>query len=186
MQLILASGSPRRIKLLTQLGVDFTSVNTDAREVILDTPEETCIHNAIRKVKWVLRKEKKSSVVAGFDTIVYFKNRILGKPDDREESFNMLRELSGNWHLVYTGVAVWTGDSLIHDYDVSEVKFYKLTSSQLQLYISSGKTLDKAGSYGIQDENISFIQKIRGDFTNVVGLPIEVSRKLLKKAGVKI
>jgi septum formation protein len=98
----------------------------------------------------------------------------------------MLKELSGKWHKVYTGVAVLKDGTLFQDYDISDVKFHQLTDSQISYYVNSGQTLDKAGSYGIQDKNMSFIERIEGSFSNVVGFPLEVSRNLLKEAGVKI
>ncbi len=188
MELILASGSPRRKMFFEQLGLKFTTMVTGVEEVILNTPVETCLYNAIQKVKWVANNIKidNNSIIVGFDTLVYINEKILGKPESKESSKGMLDELSGAWHEVYTGIALWEKEEIIYDFEMTRVKFHSLTETQINLYVDSGETLDKAGSYGIQDKNMSFIDRIEGDFTNVVGLPLSATRNLLHKAGIII
>lgn len=186
MKIILASRSPRRKMFLKQLGVPFIIKVANIEEITFDNPVESCIYNAIQKVKWVVNNIKldKNSIIIGFDTLVYFEGRILGKPKNKEESKKMLRALGGKWHEVYTGVASWYDGKIKSDYEKTRVKFHTLTKSQLDFYVNSGETLDKAGSYGIQDKNMTFINRIEGSFTNVVGFPLSITRKLLKEAGI--
>lgn len=188
MRIILASSSERRKEVLNQLGVKAEIIVPTIEETIQKTPVETVIHNATKKATWVFENKAtiKKSIILGFDTLVFLENKILGKPIDRKDSIRMLKELSGKWHEVYTGVAVLKDGTFFQDYDKSEVKFHQLTNSQISYYVNSGQNLDKAGSYGIQDKNMSFIEKIEGSFTNVIGFPLEVSRNLLKESGCDI
>jgi len=188
MRIILTSSSARRKEFFEQLGINGEIIPPDVEEIILKTPEETVVCNAVRKVRWVWNNERKKeeSIVIGFDTLVFLEDAILGKPKDREDSIKMLRSLSGKWHKVFTGIAVLKDEILLQDYDVSGVKFHQLNDSQILYYVDSGQNLDKAGSYGIQDMNMSFIDKIEGSFSNVVGFPLDVSRNLLEEAGFTI
>ncbi len=188
MRIILASSSARRKEFFNQLGIKGKIIFPDVEEVILKTPEETVVYNATVKAKWVWENEKisKGTIIMGFDTLVFLENKILGKPKNRKDSVNMLKYLSGKTHKVFTGVAVLKEDIIFQDYDVSEVKFHELNDSQISYYVDSGQSLDKAGSYGIQDKNMSFIDKIEGSFSNVIGFPLDVSRNLLREAGFKI
>lgn len=188
MKLILASRSPRRKMFLEQLGVQYSTRFAKVEELKFENPVETCIYNAIQKVKWVATHTKldNSSLIIGFDTLVFLTGSILGKPENREESKEMLRALGGKWHEVYTGVALWNNGEITSDYERTQVKFHPLSESQLDFYVNSGETLDKAGSYGIQDKNISFVDRIEGSFTNVVGFPLNLTRRLLKEAGIII
>lgn len=183
MRIILASSSARRKEILKQLGVHAEIIVPTIEETIQSTPVETVVCNAIKKVTWVFEnKEKtKKSTIIGFDTLVFLEGKILGKPKDRKDAIRMLKELSGKWHEVYTGIAVLKNKTLFQDYDKSDVKFHRLTDSQISYYVNTGQNLDKAGSYGIQDKNMSFIEKIEGSFSNVIGFPLEASRKLLKE-----
>jgi septum formation protein len=188
MRIILASSSARRKEILKQLGVKAEIIVPKVEEITLKTPVETVACNATMKATWVFENKKpaKRSIILGFDTLVFLKGKILGKPKDHNDSIKMLKELSGKWHEVYTGVAVIKEENLFQDYDKSDVKFHKLTDSQISYYVSSGQSLDKAGSYGIQDKNMSFIEKIEGSFSNVIGFPLEVSRNLLNGSGKSI
>lgn len=188
MGIILASSSARRKEIFEQLGVKGKIITPEVEEVVLETPVETSVYNATEKVKWVSRNKKadSGSIILGFDTLVFVDDRIIGKPQNKKESKITLKHLSGKWHKVYTGIAVLKKETLFQDYDVSNVKFHQLTDSQISYYVDSGETLDKAGSYGIQDKNMSFIESIEGSFSNVVGFPLEASRNLLKEVGVKI
>jgi len=171
---------------LKQLGVPFITKVAKIEEITFNNPVESCIYNAIQKVKWVANNTilDKNSIIIGFDTLVYFNGRIIGKPKNKEESKKILKALGGKWHEVYTGVVLWHNGKIESDYEKTNVKFHTLTESQLDFYVNSGETLDKAGSYGIQDKNMSFIDRIDGSFTNVVGFPLSITRNLLKEAGV--
>jgi septum formation protein len=188
MRIILASSSARRKEILKQLGVKAEIIVPTIEETILKTPVETVVCNATRKAAWVYKNKKtiEKSIIIGFDTLVFLEGKILGKPEDKKDSVKMLKELSGKWHEVYTGVAVLKDNTLFQDYDKSDVKFHQLTDSQISYYVDSGQSLDKAGSYGIQDNNMSFIETIEGSFSNVIGFPLEVSRNLLNESGVSI
>ena len=184
MLIILASSSERRKEFLNQLGIKAEIIVPDVAETILKTPVETVVCNASRKVTWVFENKKpiKKSIIIGFDTLVFLGGKILGKPKNKKDSIRMLKELSGKWHEVYTGIAVLKNGFLFQDYDKSDVKFHQLNDSQISYYVDSGQNLDKAGSYGIQDKNMSFIERIEGSFSNVIGFPLEVSRNILKES----
>jgi septum formation protein len=185
MLIILASSSERRKEVLKQLGIKAEIIVPDVEETILKTPVETVVCNASRKATWVFENKRpiKKSIIIGFDTLVFLEGRILGKPGNKKDSIRMLKELSGKWHEVYTGVAVLKNGTFFQDYDKSDVKFHQLNDSQISYYVNSGQNLDKAGSYGIQDKNMSFIERIEGSFSNVIGFPLETTRNILKEAG---
>ena len=188
MKIILASSSARRREFFNQLGIKGEIIPSDVKEIILDTPEETSVYNAVSKVRWVDENKEKegNNIILGFDTLVFLEEKILGKPKDRDDSIRMLKSLSGKWHKVYTGVALLQEGIILQDYDVSEVKFHKLNDAQILYYVNSGQSLDKAGSYGIQDRNMSFIDRIEGSFSNVVGFPLDVTVNLLKEVGFTV
>jgi septum formation protein len=188
MKIILSSSSPRRKEFFKQLGLRGEVVHPEVREIVLGTPVETVVYNAARKVKWV-RENKKNigkAIIMGFDTIVFLEGKIIGKPRDRKDSIRMLKNLSGRWHEVYTGIALLKGEELFQDYDLTRVRFHPLSDSQILYYVHSNRNLDKAGSYGIEDKNMSFIDRIEGSFTNVIGFPLDVTKNLLKEAGISI
>ncbi len=175
-KIILASKSQRRIKLLSLLPFNFISVDSKVKET------EPKHYNPIRIVKMnaalkcrTVAKNYKDAIVIGADTIVYINKEILHKPKDNKEAFKFLKKLSGRKHLVYTGIHLidTATEKEITDYEKTIVYFRKLNYSELKFYISNYKPLDKAGGYGIQDDfGCIFIEKIIGDFYNVVGLPL--------------
>ena len=181
--IILASASPRRKSILSQVGLDFTiepsKINEDYSIELL--PEAFCEHWAREKANDVA-KSHSDKLIIGADTIVIIDDKILGKPKSYKESFAMLKLLSGKTHQVLTGV------SLIHldlgiDFTFSEstdVSFYFLTDEELNKYIDKYKPYDKAGSYGIQDGFSVYVEKINGCFYNVMGFPISRFHKFYK------
>ena len=181
--IILASASPRRKSILSQVGLDFTiepsKINEDYSIELL--PEAFCEHWAREKANDVA-KSHSNKLIIGADTIVIIDDKILGKPKSYKESFAMLKLLSGKTHQVLTGV------SLIHldlgiDFTFSEstdVSFYFLTDEELNKYIDKYKPYDKAGSYGIQDGFSVYVEKINGCFYNVMGFPISRFHKFYK------
>ncbi|HHE04936.1 MAG TPA: septum formation protein Maf [candidate division WOR-3 bacterium] len=186
MKVMLASGSPRRINILKKLGVDFVVRKVNIDEKIFESPDYTVIYNAQKKVEEASKEMMPEDIVIGFDTIVYLNRKIIGKPRDREEAFKILSKLSGKTHKVFTGIAIKYNMDLISDFDVSSVTFKKLMDTEILEYINSGEPFDKAGAYGVQGKAVSFIEKIEGSYTNVVGLPVEKLQNLLGKLGVHI
>lgn len=173
MDIILASKSPRRRELLTMLGFDFDVIPAVGDEVIDNnmTPGETVMSLALAKAREIAN-EHTDSLIIGADTLVYLDGKAMGKPSSEEEAANMLHELSGRVHQVYTGVAVIHGDIEKADFEKTDVEFRTLTDEEIKWYIGTGEPMDKAGSYGIQGQGAVFIPGIRGDYFNVMGLPL--------------
>ena len=184
--LILASGSPRRAKILKDLGVEFEIVKSDAEEVsYTHDPERTVRENAIAKGKAVrhstLQTPTSTLSVLSADTIVWFNNRIYGKPKDFAEAKEYLRELSGNVHTVFTGVALRKsyppalGRSEEVDVCVvrSDVKFRKLTDAMIDEYVARVKPTDRAGAYDIDESGDLIVESFSGSYENIMGLPVE-------------
>ncbi len=182
MKLVLASKSPRRSEILKNAGIDFTVRVADADETIPEgtKPEDAVVFLAARKALAVERAEDET--VLGADTIVVLDDKILGKPKDREDAYNMIKSLSGRVHSVFTGVcAVGNGMSLTFA-EETKVEFYPLTEDEINEYIGTDEPYDKAGAYGIQGLASKFIRGIQGDYFNVVGLPVSsVYKKIIKK-----
>jgi len=188
MKLILASSSPRRIELLRRLGLGFEVVKPlwETR-VIDDDPVEVAELTALEKARAVAGGFTEGLVI-GADTIVVIDDEILGKPRDGEEARLFLRKLSGRVHRVITGIAVvdaGRGREEV-DHEVTEVKFKELSEEEIELYIASGEPFDKAGGYGIQGLGSLFVEWIKGDYFNVVGLPIYRLSLLLRRFGFDV
>lgn len=172
----LASKSPRRRKLLKQIGLNFKSFSVDLDEEILDGehPIQTVKRLAQHKSLLALKKVKKGILITA-DTIVVLNNQIIGKPKDKEDAYQILRKLSGKTHYVYTGFAIMNtiNNKKVVDYEKTEVTFNRLTQKEIKDYIASGSPMDKAGAYGIQDDfGAVFIKSINGCYYNVVGMPL--------------
>lgn len=183
MNFILASASPRRKELLSQILPEFEIVPAQGEEKanISLSPEQTACALAEHKCDEVFQKHPNATVI-GCDTIVVFGREILGKPKDREDAFNTLKRLSGKTHFVITGVCVQNKYKKLIEFDKTEVKFNSLSDDFIKNYVDSGSPLDKAGSYGIQDGGI--VEECRGEYSNVVGLPVPLTKKLLEKVAV--
>ncbi|MCA1927244.1 MAG: Maf family protein [Calditerrivibrio sp.] len=187
-KIILASGSPRRRELFTKLGINFQYVTSNAEEKF-DT--EDSVENQVMKVASikaynVARIYDEAFIVAA-DTVVYCENRILGKPVDPKDAFEMLSFLSGKKHEVITGVAVINKNHKIHEqfYEKTDVYFKKLNNEIINWYIDSEEPLDKAGAYGIQGRGSLLVEKIYGNYDNVVGLPVGKLLELFAKLGIR-
>ena len=176
LQMYLASKSPRRRKLLKQLGIPFKSFSVDLKEEILDGehPIQTVRRLALHKSETASLKVKKGIIITA-DTIVVLDKEIIGKPKDEKDAYKILSRLSGKTHLVFTGFVVknlMNGKSLV-DYERTKVTFRELTSKEIYDYIKTGSPMDKAGAYGIQDDfGAVFVEKMDGCYYNVVGLPL--------------
>ena len=179
----LASKSPRRRELLGILGVEYECASPDVLEKGLerDRGEEVVLYNALTKAKSL---KKAGYAVIGADTAVYLDGKGFGKPKDEEEAFLFLSELSGKTHKVYTGVAVVSDECEKTVVVTTEVSFRKLSKEEISDYIKSKSPLDKAGAYGIQDFGAVFVEGIKGDYFNVVGLPVETLYKMLLECRV--
>lgn len=170
--LILASQSPRRKELLGQLHIPFTVRVADIDEAMNSAlpPREEVARLSREKALAVSREE--SDVVIAADTIVVLDGLVLGKPRTAQEAETMLSALSGRNHQVMTGVTVLKGGRALTHTEVTEVWFRDLSKDEIRRYIQSGEPMDKAGSYGIQGGAAVFVEKICGDYYNVVGLPL--------------
>lgn len=180
MKLILASSSPRRKELLSKLGYPFEIIPSSCEEVTTAVvPTDVVQQLATLKAKEVFAAHP-DSVVIGCDTVVDFNGQIMGKPKSRSDAVRMLKSLSGNVHYVHTGVCILSpvGDWLFCD--STEVHFRNLSDCEIQRYVDGGYADGKAGAYGIQDDS-HFAADYRGDFDNVVGLPVYRVGEILDK-----
>lgn len=185
MKVILASASPRRKELLATL--------LDAFEICPSGAEEICEENtspayvaqnlAILKAKDVSLRHP-DALVIGSDTVVDVDGEILGKPTDTEDAKRMLRLLSGRSHLVHTGLAVVTADTVEQLVQSCRVTFAPMTEEEIASYVFTGEPMDKAGAYAIQGIGARFVSEIQGDFYTVMGLPVAKLYALLKRQGV--
>ena len=183
---ILASGSPRRHELLGKLCKNFVVEVSDAREVqSSSSPKNLAIENAKLKAQSVAAKNP-GAIVIGADTIVVLDGEIFGKPDGVDGAEKMLARLSGKRHEVITGLALCAGGKIFTAAEVTEVFFDEMTAEEIREYVATGEPLDKSGSYALQGGATKFIEKIHGDWSNVVGLPVCRLKKLAQSAGVKL
>ena len=188
--IILASGSPRRKELLSQAGIPFTVIKSDCDENSdIEEPTAFVEELSLRKAENVYEKVgdsyADSYIILAADTIVAYEGEILGKPADEGEALDMLGLLSDRTHQVYTGVTliqVKQGKKKTLTFsERTDVTFYPMTRIEMLNYIATKDPLDKAGSYGIQGPCAIHIQKIKGDYNNVVGLPLSRVYQELKK-----
>jgi septum formation protein len=186
--LILASASPRRRALLERLGLPFHAVATDADETMPKAvaPPLAVQQIAERKVDAYLARagSEKAAFVLAVDTEVYIDGAFQGKPSSHADAQLMLRRLAGRSHVVYSGVVVRSPDDRrLRHTEASRVDLTPLTDEQIRSYVQTGEPLDKAGGYGVQGQGAAFIQNVEGDYTNVVGLPLRATLRLLTQAG---
>lgn len=185
--LILASGSPRRKLLLHQIGMDFSVQPSNVDESIISTigmkPEDFVSQLAELKAKDVAQSLSNQSIVLGADTIVVLDGEILGKPIHKNDATQMLTSLSGNTHSVYTGIALVNSKTKQSTIAVqkTDVSFRELSPEEIRDYVETGSPMDKAGSYGIQDDfGAVFVSHIVGCYYNIVGLPLELFYRTLR------
>lgn len=180
--IILASASPRRRELLKLICEDFKSVSPDVDETvpaqveILKRPQFLAVKKAMHV--WGCLSEK--AVVIGCDTGVFIDDEMLGKPKDEDDAFSMLKRLQGKDHLVVTGCCITDGTHKREFSVTSRVFFYPLSDEDIKDYIATGEPMDKAGAYGIQGKGSLLIEKIQGDYFNIVGLPLSAITRELK------
>ncbi len=188
-KIILASSSPRRRDLMNLLCVEFEVIASDFDEKLDNpkNPKETVESLAHGKAKAVANKFE-HAIIIGADTVVVHKGEILGKPKSQEDAKRMLNLLSGTEHSIITGLSVIdtdTGQTSVQSVE-SKVKFKNLSDNEINAYIATGEPMDKAGSYAVQERGGLFVEKITGDYFNIVGLPLKDLRAELSKFGVKI
>ena len=180
MKLILASNSPRRKELLSKLDYPFEIIPSGVEENSSATkPTDLVQELATLKATDVFAKHP-DCVVLGCDTVVDFNGEVMGKPHDREDALRMLRALSGKTHFVHTGVCILSPVGKWLFCDSTEVNFRNLSEKEIADYVSNGEADGKAGAYGIQDDS-KFAASFKGDFDNVVGLPVYRVKEILDK-----
>ena len=184
-RLILASGSPRRHEMLTQMGLDFQVYvsNVDETRKEGELPEDYVARLAREKAKTVQVEQKcdESSVILAADTIVVQNERVYGKPQDYDHAKRIWQSLSGTKHQVITAVSMLYGNTMQVKVSVTDVEFTVIHEPQMKRYWATGEPLDKAGAYAIQGLAASFIKRIEGSYSGIMGLPIFETAELLRK-----
>ncbi len=186
--LILASQSPRRIELLQSLRIPFeVDQAKEFQEVphIGKLPEELVLHNALGKAEEVAGRHP-GTLVLGVDTIGVFEGKILEKPKDEEDAFQMLSLLQGQTHEVLTGLCLLGPNKKITHVESTRVTFLPLTDEEIRAYIQTGEPMDKAASYAVQGRGSLFVKKIEGDYFNVVGLPLYRLNLMLREFDIHL
>lgn len=182
MTFILASQSPRRKELLQRILPEFKIVPAEIDEKVNedDTPIEYVQKMAREKAQQIAETHP-DEIVIGCDTIVALGHKILGKPVSREDGFNMLSELSGKTHDVYTSVILLKNKQELEKTVLAKVEFYPLTEHDINHYLETNEYVDKAGAYGIQGQGALFVKQIEGDYYSIMGLPIATLYRMLQK-----
>ena len=187
-QIILASTSPRRRQLLSQLGLEFTVAVQDIDEIQHpgEVPIDFVRRMAIEKVQAAQAEltDEATSLVIGGDTVVVFKGSVLGQPEDKEDGLRMLRLLSGKAHFVLTAVAVATSDKKRVSVSENKVEICRISEQEAEAYWQSREPVDKAGAYGIQGLGAVFVKTLHGSYSGVMGLPLYETAKLLSEFGI--
>lgn len=182
---ILASASPRRKEILENIGLGFDILVSEADEESVDKNAEPGLlvrELAMLKASKTAQHVNGSAYIIAADTVVVFEGKILGKPKGEEEALEMLSQLSGKRHDVYTGVCVFKCPEgrAVCGYERTEVEFKNIERDTIERYVKTGEPADKAGAYGIQGKGAMLVRGIRGDYFNVVGLPVGLLNDLLK------
>lgn len=181
-KIILASASPRRKELIKMITDEVIINPCDCDETVSDNLKGREIAEYLSKIKGeAVKNEFKENIIVSADTIVCLNDEALGKPKDYDDAFNMLKKLTGNTHSVFTGVTIIKGEKMHTFSQETKVTFYELSDEEIDEYISSGDVYDKAGSYGIQGKGGLLVEKIEGDYFNVVGLPVARLKRELEK-----
>ncbi len=185
-KLILASASPRRAEILTSVGWKFEKQIADIDESRQkDEKPENYVQRLAREKAVAVAVNYENQFVLGADTIVLIDGKILGKPKDFDEAREMLETLSGNWHEVLTGIAVVKNNETAVDFQRTKVKFAEMSEAEIGFLVEKGEPLDKAGAYAVQAQAALYIERIEGDYWNVVGLPVNLVYRLLNAANKK-
>lgn len=188
-KIILASTSPRRKDILSKMGINFDIISPDFDESLIN---KTFSYEKIEKIaenkcESVSNKIKESAIIISADTVVIYDNKVMGKPKDYNEAFEMLSILNGKTHKVVTAICIIDKESekkLIKS-ETSEVSFNEITENDIKGYIENYKPFDKAGSYGIQELPENFIKNIKGEYDNIVGLPTKTLINMFKQINLR-
>ena len=189
MNIILASNSPRRRELLERVGLTgFTVAAPNVDESVEPglSPADTVEELSLRKAKAAARSFGPDDLMIAADTVVALDADVLGKPRDEDDAFAMLSALSGREHRVYTGITVLRGDKTVTQHEVTAVTFRELSPDEIRGYIATGEPMDKAGAYGIQGVGALLVSGIRGDYSNVMGLPVFRLGQILREFGLDL
>lgn len=188
-RIILASQSPRRRALLEQMGIDhFDILPAKGEEQMREqaAPDVLVEHLALAKARETALQVEQSALIIAADTVVVLEGQVLGKPADEEEALAMLRSLAGRTHQVYTGIALMQGGRTRVSHECTDVTFRALMEEELRGYLAVGESMDKAGAYGIQGRGALLVEGIRGDYFNVVGLPVCRLGRMLREFGIHV
>lgn len=186
LNIILASGSPRRRELLTHLGVKFQVVLSGIDENSDETdPKKLAAELSLQKAQAVAKQHTKAIIIAS-DTVVALNDQILGKPTSPQQNAEFISTLAGCTHQVVTGVTIISPQLTQTNTESTLVTFRSLSEQEVQFYVQSGEGTDKAGGYGIQGIGMGLIQRIEGDYSNVVGFPLSLVIQMLRSAGIKV
>jgi len=192
-EIILASSSPRRRELLRQIGVEFKVIPAEIEEDNGNekgkSPIEVVKNNALLKAQKVAEMVSNSnSLIISADTIVVLDGKIIGKPKDEKDAINILKKLRGKYHYVFTGLAVFETpqNRFLVSAVKSKVKMRDYSDEEIERYVATGEPMDKAGAYGIQGKGALLVEKIEGDYYNIVGLPLVRLYNLLDRMGYSI
>lgn len=185
--LILASGSPRRKLLLQQLGISFETDPPDVDESVEtgEAPELYVTRLSVKKAQTVSKKYNSEAVILAADTTVVLHGNILGKPESKEHGLQMLSELSGSRHDVLTGVSICCGSRVETFFVSTEVTFRHLGEKEIAWYWETGEPQDKAGSYGLQGAGAAFVETLTGSYSNVIGLPLSETVLILRDFSIE-
>ena len=188
-KIVLASGSPRRQELLQRIGItefDVRVPDADENYPAGLTPQQVVEFISRRKAEAAAALCSDEEIVITADTMVFLDDQRLGKPVDQAHALNMLTDLQGRHHTVCTGVTVRQGSRMITESESTEVYFRPATTAELLAYIATGEPMDKAGAYGVQGKGALLVEKLNGDFFNVMGLPVLRLSRMLAEFGVHL
>ena len=188
-RLILASGSPRRRELLDKFGINYEILPAQGEESAPPelTPGERVKALAAQKAEETAhRVNDPTAVILAADTLVELDGEVLGKPGASERARAMLRALSGREHRVWSGVCIREGERILAESECTAVRFRALSDAEIEAYIATGEPLDKAGAYGYQGLASLFVERIEGDFFNVMGLPVCRVGQMLREFGISL
>ncbi len=188
-ELVLASGSPRRVRLLNEASIDFRQIiphidETNPKQL---KPDELAILLARKKSQAVLEQVIDNEVILGCDTIVILNERVLGQPASKKEAAQMLTQLSGTKHTVCSAIALQAASGeIVSGFELTDVYFKNVSSEEIEDYVNTGEPLDKAGAYGIQDRGVFLVDRFAGNIDNVIGLPMTLLDELAGRLGEKM
>lgn len=189
MSIILASNSPRRRELLAQIGIrDFQILSPDVDEAVESglSPARMVEALSLRKARAAAGRAGAEDLILAADTVVALDGAVLGKPRSGDEAFAMLSALSGREHHVYTGVTVLLEGRAVTEHEQTAVTFRALEPGEIRGYIATGEPMDKAGAYGVQGRGALLVERLEGDFFNVMGLPVLRLARMLEKFGISL